>query len=92
MTRALGILAFTFAATAAVAGTQAPTGSAFGSPLVQSRLTSPLAASKQAIEPPAPSMGPVTPVPEPSTWAMLVLGGLALFAFELRRRPNRDLE
>ena len=56
------------------------------SPPTNSAISSPLGSS--AIARPAPVFGPVTPVPEPSTWAMM-LGGLVLLGFVVRLANNR---
>jgi hypothetical protein len=49
--------------------------------------TSPLT-NNGAIGRPTASYGPVTPVPEPSQWAMM-LAGLALVGFIVRRNAKR---
>jgi hypothetical protein len=50
-------------------------------------ITSPLN-QNQGIERPVGRYGPVTPVPEPSQWAMM-LAGLALVGFIVRRNTKR---
>jgi hypothetical protein len=50
--------------------------------------TSPLA-NNEAIARPVGRFGPVTPVPEPSQWAMM-LAGLALVGFIVRRNSKRS--
>ena len=54
----------------------------------ESTISSPLATGANQISRPAASFGPVTPVPEPSEWAML-LAGLALVGFIVRRNAKR---
>jgi len=52
-------------------------------------LSSPLGnTSTNQISRPSANFGPVTPVPEPSEWAML-LAGLALVGFIVRRNAKR---
>jgi hypothetical protein len=51
-------------------------------------ITSPLNAN-QGIGRPTAHYGPVTPVPEPSQWAMM-LAGLALVGFIVRRNSKRS--
>ena len=53
-----------------------------------SALSSPLSGN-QAIGRPVGRYGPVTPVPEPSEWAMM-LAGLALVGFIVRRNSKRS--
>jgi hypothetical protein len=45
-------------------------------------------ASRNALGRPMPRFGPVTPVPEPSEWAMM-LAGLALVGYIVRRGSSR---
>ena len=45
-------------------------------------------ASRNALGRPLPRFGPVTPVPEPSEWAMM-LAGLALVGYIVRRGSRR---
>jgi hypothetical protein len=52
-------------------------------------ISSPLGNSTNQISRPTASFGPVTPVPEPSEWAML-LAGLALVGFIVRRNAKRS--
>lgn len=54
----------------------------------ENTISSPLATGNQISRPTA-SFGPVTPVPEPSEWAML-LAGLALVGFIVRRNAKRS--
>ena len=56
---------------------------------VDSTLSSPLNSGNQAIGRPVGRYGPVTPVPEPSQWAMM-LAGLALVGFIVRRNSKRS--
>ena len=51
--------------------------------------SSPLGNSNAAIGRPVGRFGPVTPVPEPSEWAMM-LAGLALVGFIVRRNSKRS--
>ena len=44
--------------------------------------------SRNALSRPMPRFGPVTPVPEPSEWAMM-LAGLALVGYIVRRGSRR---
>ena len=48
----------------------------------------PLANNGNQLSRPVARFGPVTPVPEPSQWAML-LAGLGVVAWIVRRRSNR---
>jgi hypothetical protein len=52
-------------------------------------ISSPLQQSGTAIGRPVGRFGPVTPVPEPSEWAMM-LAGLALVGFIVRRNSKRS--
>ena len=61
---------------------------AIQSPRTESTITSPLN-SNQGIGRPVGRFGPVTPVPEPSQWAMM-LAGLALVGFIVRRNSKRS--
>lgn len=54
----------------------------------ENTISSPLGTSANAITRPTANFGPVTPVPEPSEWAML-LAGLALVGFIVRRNAKR---
>ncbi len=54
----------------------------------QQSLASPLGGAN-AIGRPVSQFGPVTPVPEPSEWAMM-LAGLALVGFIVRRNSKRS--
>jgi len=55
----------------------------------QEAISSPLGpSSTNELTRPTASFGPVTPVPEPSEWAML-LAGLALVGFIVRRNAKR---
>jgi hypothetical protein len=49
----------------------------------------PLGNNGNQLSRPVARFGPVTPVPEPSQWAML-LAGLGVVAWIVRRRSNRD--
>jgi hypothetical protein len=49
----------------------------------------PLSNNGNQLSRPVARFGPVTPVPEPSQWAML-LAGLGVVAWIVRRRSNRD--
>ena len=51
-------------------------------------ISSPLGSSTNQVTRPTAAFGPVTPVPEPSEWAML-LAGLALVGFIVRRNAKR---
>ena len=62
-------------------------GSLNGAQRTESPLSSPLS-SNQGIGRPVGRYGPVTPVPEPSQWAMM-LAGLALVGFIVRRNSKR---
>ncbi len=59
-----------------------------GAPPQTQAFTSPLN-SNQGIGRPVGRYGPVTPVPEPSEWAMM-LAGLALVGFIVRRNSKRS--
>ena len=63
-------------------------GSIHGTQRAESTLSSPLN-STQGIGRPVGRYGPVTPVPEPSQWAMM-LAGLALVGFIVRRNSKRS--
>ena len=94
MTRALKSFAAALAvASAAVASasTPSPTGSPFTNPIARSNfpsgIHSPLSGS-QPLARTSAAFGPVTPVPEPSTWIML-LAGLGMIGLILRERMIR---
>ena len=63
-------------------------GSIHGAQRTDSTLASPLSGN-QGIGRPVGRYGPVTPVPEPSQWAMM-LAGLALVGFIVRRNSKRS--
>ncbi|HEX4332422.1 MAG TPA: PEPxxWA-CTERM sorting domain-containing protein [Usitatibacter sp.] len=54
----------------------------------ENTISSPLGSTMNQVTRPGPNFGPVTPVPEPSEWAML-LAGLALVGFIVRRNAKR---
>jgi PEP-CTERM motif-containing protein len=104
MKRPLRSLALTFVlvAAATLASAQAPKssnpaqrgdrdsfyyGSIHGAPQRDPSLTSPLN-GQNGIGRPVGRYGPVTPVPEPSQWAMM-LAGLALVGWIVRRNSKR---
>ena len=66
--------------------------SSFSYSAIQSQRSQPITSplnSNQAIGRPVGRYGPVTPVPEPSQWAMM-LAGLALVGFIVRRNSKRS--
>jgi len=88
-------LAIAAAATAAVAqsnplarGAAGQRDSFYYGAIKTENISSPLGSSASQISRPVASFGPVTPVPEPSEWAML-LAGLALVGFIVRRNAKR---
>ena len=91
--RTFAVACACFAAGTASATTLTP-GSTLGSSsaMLQSRLTSSvnsaLGAGTQTISRPLSTLRPVTPVPEPSTWA-LVFAGLGLVGGVLQVRRSR---
>jgi hypothetical protein len=60
----------------------------YGAIKSENTISSPLAGGTNQLSRPAASFGPVTPVPEPSEWAML-LAGLGLVGFIVRRNAKR---
>lgn len=63
-------------------------GAVHNAPRAESALSSPLNGNS-GIGRPVGRYGPVTPVPEPSQWAMM-LAGLALVGFIVRRNSKRS--
>lgn len=61
----------------------------YGAIKSENTISSPLGSGANQVSRPAASFGPVTPVPEPSEWAML-LAGLALVGFIVRRNSKRS--
>ena len=88
-------LAIAAAATSAVAqtnplarGTTAQHDSFYFSAIKsENTISSPLASTSNQVTRPTANFGAVTPVPEPSEWAML-LAGLALVGFIVRRNAK----
>lgn len=92
-----------FAAAATTADAQAPSGQNgasrgqfnsfyYGRNVPSSARSDPVNAPQQQANPmsrPVGRFGPVTPVPEPSEWAMM-LAGLALVGFIVRRNSKRS--
>ena len=84
------------AATGAVAqtnplarGSTAQQNSFYFSAIKSNQISSPLGSSTNQVTRPTAAFGPVTPVPEPSEWGML-LAGLALVGFIVRRNATRQ--
>src|SRR4051812_16921626 len=89
------IIAFGFAAGAALAQQSAPSAHPKENPFARGdrnsfffgNLQGPL--SSQGVGRPLPHVAPVTPVPEPSEWALMA-AGLALVGYIVRRSSKRD--
>jgi hypothetical protein len=90
------VIAFGLAAGAAVAQQSAPVAHGNANPFARGdrnsfffgNLQGPLN-SQSAVGRPLPHVAPVTPVPEPSEWALMA-AGLALVGFIVRRSSKRD--
>jgi len=94
--RAVVVIAFGLAAGAAMAQQSAPNAHPNANPFVRGdknsfffgNLQGPLSGEGSAARS-LPHVAPVTPVPEPSEWALMA-AGLALVGFIVRRSSKRD--